>query len=222
MNLSTAFARVDALARQKLATGRFPGLAVAITDRQELLWTGCYGYADVATGSPVTPETLFEIGSIGKSFTSLALLQLQEAGQLDVMDPVTRYLPWFQVQTRFPPICLHHLLSHTAGIVRGTDFSPKSFAEVWALRDMETGSAPGEHFLYSNTGFKTLGLVLEAVTGRPYAENIRGRILDPLGMSATEAVITHEFAPADGGRLPAVLRRPALPPEPRVGPGDLV
>ena len=124
MSLTAAFERVDALARQKMATGRFPGLAVAITDRQELLWTGCYGYADVATGSPVTPETLFEIGSIGKSFTSLALLQLQEAGQLDVMDPVTRYLPWFQVQTRFSPICLHHLLSHTAGIVRGTDFSP--------------------------------------------------------------------------------------------------
>ena len=189
---SSVFDMVDQYARSLMQTGRYPGLAVGLTDRQQLLWTGAYGFADLAARLPVTPETLFETGSIGKSFTSLALFQLQDEGRLDIHDPVTRYLPWFQVQSKFNPIEIFHLLTHTAGIVGGSDFSPESFMETWALRNTRAGCAPGEFFHYSNTGYKALGLLLEAVTGQSYEHAIRTRILDPLGMNATAAAITHD------------------------------
>jgi D-alanyl-D-alanine carboxypeptidase len=169
-----------------------PGLAVAVTDREKTLHTFHLGYADVAARAPVTPDTLFEIGSISKSFTALALLQLQEAGRVDLHAPVTRYLPWFEVRSRFAPITLHHLLTHTAGLTYGQDCTPTGFSEVWALRDTEAGASPGTFFHYSNSGYKTLGLVLEAVTGLTCGEVVRQRVLEPLGMSATDPVITHD------------------------------
>ena len=89
------------------------------------------------------------------------------------------------------PITIAHLLSHTAGIVAGIDATPEAAFQVWALRELPRFSRPGERFHYSNVGYKALGLVLEAVEGRPYRDVLRTRILDPLGMSATEPAITH-------------------------------
>jgi D-alanyl-D-alanine carboxypeptidase len=170
-----------------------PGLAIALTDRTHTLHLSTHGCADLSTGARVEPDTLFEIGSIGKSFTAIALLQEHEAGRLDLHAPVTDYLPWFQVQSSHSPITIHHLLSHTAGIITGVDFSPASLAEVWALRDSAAAWAPGERYLYSNDGYKTLGLVLNALTGRSYAEVIRERILDPLAMTHTAPTIANDI-----------------------------
>lgn len=79
-----------------------PGLALAVTDRQGLLKTSAYGVADWSTQSPVTADALFEIGSLGKPFTVIPLLQLHEAGLLDLHAPVSRYLPWFRTGGYFP------------------------------------------------------------------------------------------------------------------------
>lgn len=190
--MKEAFARLDVGIRQQIEAANTPGAAVALTDRERLLHVASYGWADVAARQPVAPETLFEIGSITKSFTALALLQLYEAGQVDLHAPVTRYLPWFQVSTRYEPITLHHLLSHTAAIIRGTDFSTEARYEVWALRGTEAAAPPGSTFHYSNVGYKALGLVLEESLGLSYGEIIRKRILGPLDMAATQPVITHE------------------------------
>ncbi len=119
-------------------------------------------------------------------------MQEREAGRLDLDAPVTRYLPWFAVRTGHGPITLHHLLSHTGGIIRGTDFSPDARFEVWAARETETGSPPGERFHYSNLGYKALGILLAAIAGRSYGEIVEERILRPLGMAASVAAITHE------------------------------
>ncbi|RPJ40415.1 MAG: class A beta-lactamase-related serine hydrolase, partial [Chloroflexi bacterium] len=115
-------------------------------------------------------------------------LQASEAGLLDLHAPVNAYLPWFEVKSPYPPITVHHLLTHSSGLPRGTDFSPDPRGEVFALREQEVGFAPGEHFWYSDAGYKTLGLVLQAVTGKSYADLVREKILEPLEMNNTFAV----------------------------------
>jgi CubicO group peptidase (beta-lactamase class C family) len=174
---------------------RQPGLTLGLTDRDSNLLIRTYGFANLASREPVTPETLFEVGSIGKTFTAVAALQLVDEGRIDLHSPVTHYLPWFAVPqpAGHAPITVAHLLSHTSGIVAGIDGTPEAAFQVWSLRDLPTRSAPGERFHYSNVGYKALGLVLEAVEGRPYREIIRDRILVPLEMSATEPAITHDI-----------------------------
>jgi CubicO group peptidase (beta-lactamase class C family) len=174
---------------------RLPGLTLGLTDRDGTLLIRTYGFADLGSRLPVTPETLFEIGSIGKTFTAVATLQLFDEGRIDLHAPVERYLPWFSVPqpAGHVPITVAHLLSHTAGIVAGIDGTPEAAFQVWSLRDLPAFSAPGERFHYSNVGYKALGLVLEAVESRPYRDIVRARVLDPLGMSATEPAITHDM-----------------------------
>jgi CubicO group peptidase (beta-lactamase class C family) len=188
----TALTRLDEFVTRQLTARNTPGLTLSVTDRQRLLTSRTYGYANVDARRPVTPETLFETGSIGKSFTSIALMQLREQGRFDPQAPITDYLPWFAVRSRYGPIRCHHLLSHTAGLIGGSDFSPDQRNEFWALRETETSAPPGARFHYSNVGYKTLGLALEAITGRPWADVIRDGILAPLGMIATDPSITHE------------------------------
>ncbi len=191
---------LDLFIEKQMAAAGTPGMVVALTDGRSLLHVAAHGLADVAAGRPVEPDTLFEIGSISKSFTAIALLQLREAGLVDLHSPVRRYLPWFHVppapglegQAGQDLITLHHLLTHTAGIVRGTDFSTEGRYEVWSLRDTVAATPPGTFFHYCNVGYKALGVILEEVLGLPYDEIIAGRIFRPLGMDASEAVITHD------------------------------
>ena len=181
----------DAVERQK-DRDQIPGLALAVTSRDGLVYQQTYGLASLESGERVRPDHLFEYGSIGKSFTCILLLRLVTEGRVAVDRPVTDYLPWFEVQSEFEPITLQHLMTHSAGIIRGTDFPADPRYEVWALRDTHAATPPGEKFHYSNVGYKALGLVLERVTGESYGTLIRERILDPLGMNDTEPVITHD------------------------------
>lgn len=191
---------LDLFIEKQMAAAGTPGMVVALTDGRSLLHVAAHGLADVAAGRAVEPDTLFEIGSISKSFTAIALLQLRDAGLVDLHSPVRRYLPWFHVppapglegQAGLDLITLHHLLTHTAGIVRGTDFSTEGRYEVWSLRDTVAATPPGTFFHYCNAGYKALGVILEEVLGLPYDEIIAGRIFRPLGMDASEAVITHD------------------------------
>lgn len=187
-----AFKRLDQFIEQKMKVANVPGMAVAVTGRDKLLRVSTYGFADVSAQTRVTPEMLFEIGSISKSFTSIALLQLWEEGRLDLHEPVTRYLPWFEAQSEYEPITLHHLMSHTGGIIIGAEFTGEARYEVWALRETEATAPPGTYYHYSNVGHKALGVVLEDLLRQHYGDIIQERILDPLGMTATEPIITHE------------------------------
>jgi D-alanyl-D-alanine carboxypeptidase len=169
-----------------------PGMAIAITDREKLLGVYTYGFADISAKAPITPDSLFEIASIGKSFTSVVLLQLRDEGKLDLHAPVKKYLPWFQVQSEYPPITVHHLMGHTAGIIRGTEMAPHGLYDSWALRETKTSVPPGQHWHYSSIGYKTLGFLLERLTGQLFQEVIQSRVLDPLGMTSTRPVTTFE------------------------------
>jgi D-alanyl-D-alanine carboxypeptidase len=167
-----------------------PGVALAITDPDRCLGSVVDGWADIDRRVPVAGQHRFQIGSISKGFTALAILQQAEEGRIDLDAPVTAYLPWFEVGSSFDPITIHHLLSHTSGLVQGTDFTGDAMSEVWSLRETVVGFPPGERFLYSNVGYKALGLVLDSTTGAPWWQTVRDRVMAPMGMGDADVIIT--------------------------------
>ena len=191
--LDAAIAAIDAHVESLRADGSIPGLVLAVTDGDRILIDRQYGFAEVASARPVEPETLFEIGSIGKTFAAIIVMQLVEEGRLRLDDPVVRHLPWFKVPRTGDRITVRHLLSHTAGITAGIDGTPEPRFAVWRLRDVPPGSAPGRRVHYSNVGFKTIGLIVEAIEGAPYPEVVRRRVFEPLGMSSSEPAITNDI-----------------------------
>ena len=188
-----AFERIDQFVAQHMEQNRTPGLALAVTNRQGLLHVASFGFADLKARRPVTPDTLFEIGSISKSFTAISLLQLREEGKFDPQAPLTKYLPWFEIQTKYEPLTGHHLLTHSAGILRDRNdvyFSPYV---VYGLRERQTGYAPGKKFSYSNVGYQVLGYLLEQLEGKSWEEAVRRRIFVPVGMTSSSPAITNEI-----------------------------
>jgi CubicO group peptidase (beta-lactamase class C family) len=181
-----------AYVEETLAVEGFPGLSLAVTEREGLLASETFGLANIDAGTPMSRETYFEFGSIGKTFTSVMLLQLRERGELDLEAPLTRYLPWFEVRSEHAPITIRHLLTHSSGLMVGADLSSNSRYDVWALRETDVGFPPGSRYLYSNVGYQALGFVVEELAGRRYSEALRTRILEPLGLEATDPEITNE------------------------------
>jgi D-alanyl-D-alanine carboxypeptidase len=193
MDLSEAFRLIDSYAEEQRRSAALPGMAIAITDREKVLHASTFGHSDLSSRTPVSSETLFEIGSISKSFASVVALQLVDEGRLDLHRPVAEYLPWFEVRSSFEPITLHHLMSHTAGIMTGTEATMGAVTEAMALRDTDVTAEPGTFFHYSNTGYKIVGLVLEKVLGEAFETGLKKRVLEPLGMNSSEAVITSDL-----------------------------
>ena len=189
-DLQAALDGIERFVAERLPRSNAPGVVVALTDRKRLLGGVAVGLADVAAGRPVRLEDRFQIGSISKSFAAIIAMQEVEAGRLDLSAPVTDYVPWFEVGSRFAPITTHHLLTHAAGLIMGMDFGLDGAHQVWALRETECVYAPGERFYYSNDGYKLLGLVLEATTGTPFPELLAERLLAPLGMRRSDPSIT--------------------------------
>ena len=187
--LTLAAERVEELARGRLS---LPGLAVGLVGPGGWHREFAVGVADVASGRPLDPGVLMPIASVGKAMTAVALLREQEAGRIDIDDPVHDHLPWLPLATPFGPIRVAHLLAHTGGIVAGMEGSPSPVAEALALAATPPGWAPGERASYSNVGYAVLGLVLERVAGCSYGEAIRRHVLDPCAMTASEPVTTAE------------------------------
>jgi CubicO group peptidase (beta-lactamase class C family) len=182
-----AYQRLDQFIARHLNETGAPGMTVAIADRKGLLRTSQYGFADVKTGLRPTPQTLFEIGSISKSFVAMATLQLVEEGKLDLHKPVRDYLPWVKLESNYAPLTAHHLLSHTSGL------SGVPLLMRVAATTLRTGFEPGVRFVYSNIGYVLLGLLLETLDRRALSEVLRQRVLGPLGMSGSEPIITNNI-----------------------------
>ncbi len=187
---------IDGLLRDRMAEDDVPGLSLAIADREGIRYTCGYGSRDLDANEPATPETVYGIGSVSKSFASLATLQLVEAGDVALGESVTRY-----VDVDVPDeITLHHLLSHTSG------FPSLAVSEALLARQMGTGEAgvplgtrgdflahlenatdeiaghPDEHWMYCNSGYTLVGEIVEAVTGDSYTDYVAREILEPLAM----------------------------------------
>ena len=185
-----AFARLDEFIAAHLRDMGAPGMTLALATREGLLRASTYGFADTKAGAKVQPNTLFEIGSISKSFVALSLMQMREEDKFDPSKPITDYLPWLKIDSKYAPITGHHLLSHTSGLPDGVPLEL-----IGPDQPLWTGFAPGEHFAYSNVGYDLLGHVLEAIDRQTLAAVLRRRVLDPLGMSLSEPVITNAIRP---------------------------
>ena len=150
-----------------------------------------YGNANFELNVANTPETVFRIGSITKSFTALSILQLEEKGLLKVSDPVAKYVP--ELPAAWSAITIHQLLCHKSGIpdfVNGkayNDFSDSRHVEnaLKEYADKPLLSKPGDVLRYSNSGYILLGRIIEHVTGESYEEYLSANILKPAGMTHT-------------------------------------
>lgn len=182
----SAISAIDAFVNRHLRERGAPGMILGLADRDHVLAARTYGHRDVKTGQPVEAGDLFEIGSITKSFIAISLLQLREAGKLDLDRPIREYLPWLKIESSYAPIKVHHLLTHTSGL-------PNPLA--WTGAPLWTGHAPGEHFHYCNLGYDILGRLLETLDGRRLREILPARIFQPLGMTSTSPVISHDLRP---------------------------
>jgi len=181
----TCFARLDTFVEQYMREQGAPGMTLVLADRDGVQRVVTYGFSDADRQVPVTPDQLFQIGSISKSFAANCALQLREEGKLDFNKPVLDYLPWFRMETKFAPITTHHLLTHTTGLPG----DPPVFLSDPNAKH-QTAYAPGNQFHYNNMCFALLGHLLVTVDGRPLPEIFRKRVFEPLGMTDSEPVIT--------------------------------
>lgn len=184
-------ARIDAILAHALQVGRYPGISVAIERDGKIIYEKGMGVADLETGRPVTPATIFPIGSITKSFTALSIMQLVDAGKVSLSDPVGHYLK--QIKGPAAGILLRHLLDHSSGIPNYTSLpsypdpqTPLSHDQVMAyLADQPLLFEPGARFSYSNSNSYLLGMIVEAVTGQPFAAYLEEHVFKPFGMTSS-------------------------------------
>ena len=180
---------LDGVVPLALKTYDVAGVVVAVVKDGKLLLAKGYGFADLAHRHSVVPEsTLFRVASISKLFTATAVMQLVEQGKLGLDEDIGRYLD-FKLPKRFPDkITLRHLLTHTAGFQESVKQLPADSGQGVALRDYVKEMTPDQIYrpgtvtAYSNYGNDLAGYVVEHVSGLPYAEYVRTRILEPLGM----------------------------------------
>jgi D-alanyl-D-alanine carboxypeptidase len=162
-----------------------PGMTVGLTDATQTVRTAGYGFADVERHIAVSDDHLFQIGSITKSFVALVLLQLREEDKLDLQRQILEYLPELPIEAGFGPVTIHHLLTHTSGL---PDYGEVFLSDPSAR--LVQGFKPGEHFHYCNAGFSILGLLAAKLDGRPWSKCVSTRILAPLEMTQTAAVLS--------------------------------
>ena len=186
------FAAIERFVKQEMAAQRIPGLALGIVKDDRIAYLRGFGKAD-DSGRAVTPQTPFIIGSLSKSFTALAIMQLVEAGKVELDAPVQRYLPWFRVtdEKASTRITVRHLLNHTSGLSTKTGRSYQGNGDTsdtaleQAVRRLNSAAltAPvGSKYQYSTINYSVLGLIVQTVAGRSYESYVQTRILDPLKM----------------------------------------
>jgi CubicO group peptidase (beta-lactamase class C family) len=203
----SAFPQIDNYILSEMADQHIPGISIAIVRGNQIVHLKSLGIAD-SSGRLLTPQTPMLIGSLTKSFTALAIMQLVEAGKIDLDTPVQHYLPWFFV---LPPpetddlgidqnhdanassrITIRHLLNQTSGISRSTgekmmmdgdtsDSAIEHYVRALGTERMHQPASAG--FEYSNANYVTLGMIIQAVSGMPYEAYVQEHIFKPLEMN---------------------------------------
>lgn len=220
---------IESLVTEWLHDGDIPGVSVAIVDGDGECYAAGFGARDLETNAPATPDTLYGMGSTTKPVTSLAVIQLVEAGRLALDDPVDDYVGHFATAPG-EPITIEELLTHTSGM-------PSTPTELWAQTQVgyPAGIADGadferfvrdstgfrdideQRFFYYNTGYSVLGQVIQVIDGRTYAEYVGDEIFDPLGMDrasfSQESLTTDEdamtgYRPGDADEPPEAAPLP--------------
>ncbi len=193
--LAAAFPEVEKLFTAWVERVHMPGAVLGIIVDGELVWVKAAGVRELKERAAVTPETVFRIASMTKSFTALAILKLRDEGKLSLDDPVSRYVPALAelpYPTKdSPQLTIRHLLTHSEGFPEDNPWGDRQLAQTdetmraWLRAGIPFSTAPGTAFEYSNYGFALLGQVVARASGRPYADYVREQILLPLGMRAS-------------------------------------
>jgi len=182
---------IDRYVETQLQRQHIPGLALVVVRDGRVVKMGDYGFSNLELKVPVTTDTVFEIGSMTKAFTAMAIMLLVEDGKLGLEDPAGKYLP--TLPDAWKAVTIRQLLSHTSGI---PDFEEVmgygAYRNVWqadkviaTVARMPMDFKPGTRWKYSNTGYFLLTLIIEKLGGEPYVSFVKKRILDPVGMTRT-------------------------------------
>jgi CubicO group peptidase (beta-lactamase class C family) len=196
------------------AGGLAAGLSVEVSRGSKVLWAGGFGTADVAKRVPATARTVYQIGSITKTFTAALVMQLVQQHRLKLSDPLAQFVPGLPWGNR---VTIAELLDHTSGIVDYLNSTPSMLGAhcrvpsgavagcprlrpdhvVGWLADHALQFQPGTEWSYSNSNYYLLGLVIERVTGQPYGSYLEDHVLAPLGLSHTGACPDDMRPPSD-------------------------
>jgi CubicO group peptidase (beta-lactamase class C family) len=204
---------LDAHVPEMMREAGLPGFSITVVKDGRTVCAAGFGARDPQKNLPATPDTLFGIGSVTKSFVAVAILQLAEQAKLKLDDPVSAYVP-LELGLSGPPITIRHLLTHSPGFPNlgtstilisrglGTDTGiPMSSAAdfyrfVNAAAD-EIVFAPGEHYFYSNESWRILGAIVQERSGIPFDRYVKERVLDPLGMKRSTFDVAAVFRDPD-------------------------
>lgn len=182
---------------KRMQRENIPGLAISILDKDVVLWEAGFGVTDHARKIPVTPHTIFSLQSCSKTFTTTAILFAIQEGLINLDTSIKKYLPGYKIQSRFEQhpeekITLRHLLAHKAGFSHeapiGNNFvydtAGSTFeAHIESIQRTWLRFPVGQRFFYSNLGIDLAGYILQQVTGMPFAEYMKIKLFEPLGMS---------------------------------------
>lgn len=198
-----ALEQLDGFLDELTASGDFSGVVLVAKD-DEVMWTRAAGLADLDAETAIHADSRFNLGSMGKMFTAVSILQLMEEGLVSLNGTVADYLPDYPNADIAAEITVEHLLTHTSGIVVDVfneefGLNPHQYREnedyLPLFVDEPLQFAPGEQFGYSNAGYIILGLIIEELTGQNYDEYVREHIFEPSGMLATGAEdVEEDFA----------------------------
>ena len=204
--LQTLIPDIERLAETTVTQYRLPGMALGIIRDQELAWFGGFGTADLDLGNKPTEHTIARIASVTKTFTTTAIMQLRDEGQLRLEDPLAQHIPEFAsaraVCDDIEGVTIRRLLTHRSGLVtesptHGWNALNFPSREEMLAKLSETGIVIPQDsaFKYSNLAFGLLGEVVHRLTGTPYAEYVHANIIDPLGLTSTVFDLTDELRP---------------------------
>ena len=180
---------VEALISAAMTKLGIPGLSAAVVTERRLRWSFAFGTADLENFVPAKTVTVYRLASVTKPITATAVLQLVEAGKVDLDAPIQRYVPAFPPKQW--PVTVRHLLSHQSGIRNWTDeefHNTRHFAtlaeSLAVFKDDPLLFEPGSRTEYTSLGYNLMGAVVEGVSGKPFLEYLRERVFAPAGMES--------------------------------------
>ena len=190
---------VDRYVRAELARQRIPGMSIAVLRGDSIVLARGYGFANLEHRVPATDSTIYQSGSVGKQFTSAAVVSLAREGKLSYDDPIAMHLQ--EAPRAWRKVTIRHLLTHTSGIPDYTDdlvdlrkdYTEDELARVYARLPLQF--QPGATWSYSNTGYALLGIIIHRVSGQFYGDYLRDRVFQPLGMRTARVISERDLVP---------------------------
>lgn len=181
--------KIDSLILKDFNDKNAPGVAFMVAQHGKAIYQKAVGKANLELDVNLTPENVFQLGSMTKQFTAIAVLMLEQQGKLKVQDPISKYIPNYPSGNK---ITLHHLLTHTSGIkdftkmksltaIAQKDMTPKMMIDFFKNEPVDFD--PGEKFDYNNSGYVILGYIIELVSGESYEDFVKKHIFEKAGMN---------------------------------------